>query len=120
MRIIATVVTDVLVLVSCHCDNAADIYGLLWDWKPLQSTGTSLFLLFTEGFPISHATAKALLTTHNGGLYTAYTFGNNMNESLNLQPNQNEFTLNHSVYMTDGIKHAGVELQGNAQISVLD
>ena len=36
MRIIATVVTDVLVLVSCHCDNAADIYGLLWDWKPLR------------------------------------------------------------------------------------
>ena len=34
MKVIATVVTDVLVLVSC--DNAADIYGLLWEWKPLR------------------------------------------------------------------------------------
>ncbi|CAG2209293.1 unnamed protein product [Mytilus edulis] len=83
-----------------------------------ESKGTSFLLLFTEGYLLQYATAKALLTTHNGGLYTAYTFGNSMNESWNLKPNQNEFALNHNVYMTDGIKHAGVELQGNKQISV--
>lgn len=37
---------------------------------------------------------------------------------MNLEPNQNEFALNHNVYMTHGIKHAGVELQGHTQTSV--
>ncbi|CAG2251657.1 unnamed protein product [Mytilus edulis] len=95
---------------ACHQVTFCD-----YDENPKEH---HFFFLFTEGYSMKYATAKALLTTHNGGLYTAYTFGNSMNESWNLQPNQNEFALNHNVYMFDGIKHAGVKLQGNKQISV--
>ncbi|XP_076089007.1 uncharacterized protein LOC143059405 [Mytilus galloprovincialis] len=99
----------------CNCTEG--FYGDTCQYS--ESEGTSFILLFTEVFDLRFATPKALVTSCNGGLYKAYSFGNNLtNEYWTLQPNQSEFALNHNVYMTDGIKHAGVELKGNKPTSV--
>ena len=84
----------------------------------LDSKGTDFILLFTEGHELQHAIPKALVTTGKSGRLSLYYFANDMKQLLNIVRHQNEYSLNHSVYMTDGMKKADVELNGTVRTSV--
>lgn len=84
----------------------------------LDSKGTDFILLFTEGHELQYAIPKALVTTRQSGRLSLYYFANNMKQLLNIVRHQNEYSLNHNVYMTDGMKKAGVELNGTVRTSV--
>ena len=94
------------------------IFNSKFSYFVLDSKGTDFILLFTEGYLLQYATPKALVTTRQSGRLSLYYFANDMKQLLNIVRYQNEYSLNHNVYMTDGMKKAGVELNGTVRTSV--
>jgi len=67
---------------------------------------------------LQYSTPKSLVTTQQSGRLSLFYFANNMKPLLNIVRTKNEYSLNHNVYMTDGMKKAGVELNGTVRTSV--
>ncbi|CAC5355566.1 unnamed protein product [Mytilus coruscus] len=79
---------------------------------------TDFILLFPDGKYYEHAQPKVFLTSSDSDVFLAFNFCNHTIQPFSFVRNKTEYLLDQNVFMTDGLKQAGLQLYGRYISSV--